>query len=139
MGGSERKTICTGRILNDYDRVYCGDTVKITRCNVKQSSVKDRAHMVGGIAGQITYVNKYEITDCNVYETDILRTKSMPGEQDLDSIAGGILGFSMGAKNAKISNCKVIGKELEKGNKNTFIRGEKILVLQSLLKRSNNV
>ena len=96
--------------------LYGGDTVTISRCNVKQSSIKDHAHMVGGIVGQITYVNKYEITDCNVYETDILRTKSTPGEQDLDSIAGGILGFSMGAKNAKISNCKVIGKELEKGN-----------------------
>lgn len=30
-------------------------------------------------------------------------------------------------------------EELEKGNKSTFIRGEKILVLQSILKRSNNV
>ena len=40
-------------------------------------------------------------------------------------------------KNKFTSNDKIKAKieELEKGNKNTFIRGEKILVLQSLLEK----
>ena len=46
--------------------------------------------------------------------------------------------FNKGVKSVE-DKIKAKIKELEKGNKNTFIRGEKILVLQSLLKRSNNV
>ena len=44
------------------------------------------------------------------------------------------LGFNDGEKKVK-DKIKAKIEELEKGNKNTFIRGEKILVLQSLLEK----
>lgn len=46
--------------------------------------------------------------------------------------------FNKGVKSVE-DKIKAKIEELKKGNKNTFIRGEKILVLQSILKRSNNV
>ncbi len=96
-----------------------GDSVTITRCNVRRSSIKERAQMVGGIAGQVSNVNNLQIKDCNVYETDILKTQPIEGNsQSLNSIAGGILGFSIRAKNLQIDNCQVIGKELDKDNEN---------------------
>jgi hypothetical protein len=89
--------------------------VKISNCNVINSTIREYGQNVGGIIGGLCYVNGDVIVeDSKVLESNVSR-EILGDYSTVYNCVGYVAGYIQSAKNVKFTNIEITGKDLPKG------------------------
>ncbi len=105
------------------------ESVNIEDCDIENSTVNTHYNNIGGLLGSIAnagYNAKATIKNCNVLETNVIRTATEDDGHNYDEV-GGLAGWINCA--VEIENCNVIGKDIDKDDlqqrdNRTIVRSE---------------